>query len=206
MRRWDTPVGSFEIEQSEHGVSAVRLTNGAAAEVIPKDLATALNEHLHGRTSSLRLDLQGMTPLAQLTLAKLLEIPYGEVRPYAWVAREIGHPNAVRPVANAVAGNPIPILIPCHRVVRSDGFIGEFSLGGPETKRALLQFEGVDLERLEDLARRRVRFVADKETNTYHLPSCRKGPQLDSPTLVELRSIEEAVDAYYEPCRRCKPS
>lgn len=206
MRRWETPVGSFDIEQTDHGVSSVKLANGTLNEAIDSDLAASLDEHLRGRTSSLRLDLQGVSPLAQLTLAKLLEIPYGEVRSYAWVAKQIGHPTAVRPVASAVAGNPIPVLIPCHRVVRSDGFIGEFSLGGAQKKRELLSFEGVDILRLEDCARRRVRFVADKETNVYHLPSCHKGPAADSPTIIELRSIEEAVDAYYEPCRRCEPA
>src|ERR1700759_5384582 len=132
-------------------------------------------------------------PKAQLTLAKLLEIPYGEVRSYAREAKEISHPAAVRPVANAVASNPIPIFIPCHRVIRSDGHLGNFSLGGPEMKRKLLEFEGLDITLIEALAERGVRFLADKETNVYHLPSCRLAPKQTSATLQEVRNLEQAM-------------
>ena len=68
-------------------------------------------------------------------LTKTLEIPSGEVRPYGWVAREIGRPKAVRAVGSALGRNPVPVLIPCHRVVRSDGHVGNYGLGVP-MKRA----------------------------------------------------------------------
>ena len=72
----------------------------------------------------------------------LLAIPCGEVRTYAWVAREIGHPKAVRAVGSAVAKNPLVPEVPCHRVVRSDGDLGGYSgPGGIEGKRALLRKE-----------------------------------------------------------------
>lgn len=205
MMRWDTPVGSYEIVSGNHGVSSVSLLHGDPDKVVPAEIADVLNEHLHGRTSSLRLDLQGLRPLAQLTLAKLLEIPYGEVRPYAWVAREIGHPTAVRAVASAVANNPLPLLIPCHRVVRSDGHLGEFSLGGPDKKREILAFEGVDLDRLENLARRKVRFLADKSDDTYHLPTCKLIRDVQRDVVRELHTVEEAVDGHLDACRRCRP-
>jgi O-6-methylguanine DNA methyltransferase len=60
-----------------------------------------------------------------------LEIPPGEVRPYSWIAREIGRPGAVRATGSALAKNPVPLLIPCHRVVRSDGRIGKYSATCP---------------------------------------------------------------------------
>jgi O-6-methylguanine DNA methyltransferase len=82
--------------------------------------------------------------LQQFVLAKLLEIPRAQVRSYAWVAKEIGNPRAVRAVASAIGKNPIPILIPCHRVVRSDGQIGEF-IFGPMFKHRLLENEGVSV-------------------------------------------------------------
>ena len=62
---------------------------------------------------------------------KALEIPRGEVRPYGWIAAEIGRPKAVRAVGTALGHNPVPLIVPCHRVVRSDGMIGQYSLGGP---------------------------------------------------------------------------
>ena len=161
-----------------------------------------MNEHLHGRPASLRLDLQSVTsPIAQLTLAKLLEIPYGEVRSYAWVAKEIGHPAAVRPVANAVARNPIPVLIPCHRVVRSDGHIGNYSLG-VELKNKLLAFEGLDIAYAESSLVEVFAFSPTKKPIAITC-SCRLAPKIDSPTAQELKSIDEAIDAHLDPCRRC---
>lgn len=74
----------------------------------------------------------------------LTQIPAGETRTYAELARMCGHPNAVRAVANAVGANPMPPVIPCHRVVRSDGKIGGYSApGGIMRKRELLTAEGV---------------------------------------------------------------
>jgi len=104
-------------------------------------------------------DLGGLTGFERSVLVKTMEIPYGEVRPYAWVAREIGRPRAVRAVGSALAENPIPFVIPCHRVVRTDGHIGEYGAGGPEAKRAVLATEGVDPDELESLASRGIRYM-----------------------------------------------
>ena len=74
----------------------------------------------------------------------LKKIPEGEVWTYTQLAKFIGHPNSRRAVANACGANPYPIIIPCHRVIRSDGSIGGYSgKGGVETKRKLLSEEGV---------------------------------------------------------------
>ena len=67
-------------------------------------------------------------------------IPRGQTRPYGWIAAEIGRPKAVRAVGTAVGRNPVPLLIPCHRVVRSDGSPGEYVFG-PDAKQALLARE-----------------------------------------------------------------
>ena len=98
------------------------------------------------------VDLGGLTAFEQAVLRKTMEIPFGEVRPYAWIAREIERPRAVRAVGSALAGNPVPFVIPCHRVVRTDGHIGEYGAGGPEAKREVLGVEGVDTAALERLA------------------------------------------------------
>ena len=75
---------------------------------------------------------------------ELKKIPSGEVRTYKQIAESIGHPNSSRAVANACAKNPYAPIIPCHRVVRSDGTLGGYSgLGGVETKMRLLIEEGV---------------------------------------------------------------
>lgn len=70
-------------------------------------------------------------------------IPSGQVRSYAELAAEAGSPRAARAVGSAMAANPLPGVIPCHRVVRSDGRIGAYSAGGPDRKRELLAREGV---------------------------------------------------------------
>ena len=73
------------------------------------------------------------------------DIPRGEVRTYTEIAVQIGHPNSARAVANACGRNPYPPIVPCHRVVRSDGSLGGYSgKGGVETKRRLLREEDVE--------------------------------------------------------------
>ncbi len=87
------------------------------------------------------LDVAG-TPFQEQVWAALRAIPYGETRSYGDVARAMGRPRAVRAVAQACGANPVPLVVPCHRVVRSDGGLGGFRGGGVERKRALLAMEG----------------------------------------------------------------
>lgn len=94
-----------------------------------------------GDGSQLAYDLRGLSDFQRAVLGKALEIPTGQMRPYAWVAHQIGRPRAVRAVGTALGRNPIPVLIPCHRVVRSDGKIGNYALG-TAMKHALLTAEG----------------------------------------------------------------
>ena len=89
-----------------------------------------------------QLDLSVGTPFQQKVWRAMQKIPKGETRSYAWIARKIGRPKAVRAVANACGANPYPIRIPCHRVIRSDGSLGGFT-GGVKLKRKLLAKEGI---------------------------------------------------------------
>ncbi len=103
-----------------------------------------IEDFLNGRESLLKLplDLSSLSPFQRRVYRLARAIPYGRVRSYAWLARALGRPEAVRAVGNAMAHNPFPLVIPCHRVVRSDGHIGGFG-GGPRLKAALLRLEGV---------------------------------------------------------------
>lgn len=94
------------------------------------------------------VDLSRLTPFERQVLGQCAAIPRGTVRPYGWIAREIGNPGAVRAVGTALARNPVPLLIPCHRVVAGTGRLGNYSGGGPDMKAELLRREGVDLEHL----------------------------------------------------------
>ncbi|MDE6478216.1 MAG: MGMT family protein [Alphaproteobacteria bacterium] len=90
------------------------------------------------------IDALGGTSFQRDVWRALTKIPRGETRTYAQLAAMAGHPTAIRAVANAVGKNPMPPIIPCHRIIRSDGKIGGYSApGGITTKRRLLQSEGV---------------------------------------------------------------
>jgi|GEM_PF-2905393 len=71
-------------------------------------------------------------------LNEVLKIPLGCTRTYQWIARKIGHPRAYRAVGSVLRKNPVPLLIPCHRVVKSDGDVGEYALGSRRKKELLL--------------------------------------------------------------------
>lgn len=85
-------------------------------------------------------DLGGLPPFTRAVLKITAQIPYGQMRSYRWVAERLGKPKAMRAVGNALARNPIPVIIPCHRVVRSDGTLGGYALG-LHWKRRLLDLE-----------------------------------------------------------------
>jgi AraC family transcriptional regulator of adaptative response/methylated-DNA-[protein]-cysteine methyltransferase len=106
------------------------------------DLAGRVLAHIRGDGSAhdLPLDVRG-TAFQQQVWRALLAIPYGETRSYAEVAAAIGQPTATRAVARACATNPVAVVIPCHRVVRSNGGLGGYA-GGVERKERLLEIEG----------------------------------------------------------------
>lgn len=168
----------------------------------PAGLAAALRT---GRGTGLRYDLRGVGPFDQAVLAKTLEIPRSEVRPYAWVAREIGHPAAVRATGSALGRNPVPILIPCHRVVRSDGATGNYGFG-PALKVELLAAERVNLEETHRLGRRGVHYLASAATGVFCYPSCATARRVMPAHRVEVVNTAAATQAGYRACRDCRPA
>jgi len=97
-------------------------------------------------------------------------------------------------------------VVPCHRVVRTDGFIGNYSLGGPHNKRAILAAEGVDPEALEEDARRGVRLVGSDTTKIYCWPTCRHARRVTPQHKVSFRSLREADARGYRACKVCRPT
>lgn len=114
------------------------------------DFFRGLTEHLklyfegHKITFSDKIDLSGATAFQREVWEATMLIPYGETRSYKWVAEQINKPGAVRAVGQALGRNPLPIVIPCHRVLTSRGELGGYS-GGIETKKYLLQLEAADI-------------------------------------------------------------
>ena len=150
------------------------------------------------------VDLDESNDLEHDVLQLLTRIPRGEVRTYAWVARQIGRPRAVRAVGNVVAKNRVPFLMPCHRVVPSSGGIGNYIFGS-DAKRALLEREGVDVAGLEKLARENVRYIGSRTTQIFCFPTCRYARSIREENRVPFHGADDALESGYRPCRKCQP-
>ncbi|MEU6718818.1 methylated-DNA--[protein]-cysteine S-methyltransferase [Nonomuraea sp. NPDC046802] len=209
------PIGELAVAFTDQGVAYVHEGDGFAeafrkrfarpllpAARPPAGLLPALRT---GRPSGLRLDLRGMSDFQREVLEAARTIPRGEVRPYAWIAERVGRPRAVRAVGTALARNPVPLLIPCHRVTRSDGVVGEYVFG-PAAKERLLLAEGADLERVRELAGRRVFYLASDTTGVVCFPTCHNARRITPRHRHGFRSVAQARAAGYRPCRTCEPA
>jgi O-6-methylguanine DNA methyltransferase len=173
-----------------------------AAERGPAGLLPALQGR---RGAAPPLDLRSLTVFERAVLAATRTIPVGETRPYAWVAREAGRPTAVRAVASVLARNPVPLLVPCHRVVRSDGALGQYMFG-PARKHALLAAEGANLDDVADLARRDVHYLGSDTTGIVCFPTCHQARRITPAHRAGFATVDAAVAAGYRPCRSCRPA
>lgn len=108
------------------------------------ELDALVQRWLAGEEVGADLDLSGLTPFEREVLEYTRRIPRGRVVTYGTIARALGRPRAARAVGTALGRNPIPLLIPCHRVVSSTGHLQGFAYGGLARKAQLLKMEGVD--------------------------------------------------------------
>lgn len=110
-----------------------------------KTIRFLLDRYLKGQKVDfdVQVDISAETPFTQKVLMELRKIPYGETASYREIGRRLGYSMAARAVGQAVRKNPIPIIIPCHRIIRENGSLGGFSLG-EEIKKRLLRLEGVE--------------------------------------------------------------
>ena len=158
-RTIDTPVGPLLLAATEVGLVRVAYASEGhdavleilAGRISPRILnaparldgpARELDEYFAGRRRSfdLPLDWRLSAGFRRAVLSHLPEIEYGHTASYAAAATLAGHPKAVRAAATACATNPLPVVVPCHRVIYADGRIGRY-LGGPDAKRTLLTLE-----------------------------------------------------------------
>jgi methylated-DNA-[protein]-cysteine S-methyltransferase len=152
-----TDLGEFRASYSERGlaelrfpsdksrsVTIARTTDSAQIEQWHRTTTVALNETLAGRQSKKLppLDLSGGTEFQQDVWRAMTKIPSGQTSSYGELAKAIGNLKAVRAVGGACGANPIPVLVPCHRVLAANHKIGGFS-GGLDWKRKLLEREGI---------------------------------------------------------------
>jgi O-6-methylguanine DNA methyltransferase len=172
---------------------------------LPSKLRDEVEAALRGeRLSRADVDIDELPEFERKVLRKLLEIPPGEVRSYAWVARETGSPAAVRAVGNACARNPVPFVVPCHRVVPSSGAVGNYGFG-EKMKRELLAGEGVDVETMESMARRGFRYVASRTTGIYCFPTCRDAKRIREENRLLVRDERDADSKGLRACKHCRP-
>lgn len=155
----DSPVGPLLLAASSKGLIRVayqsedhdHVLSTLASRISPRILraphrldaaAREIEEYFAGRRTvfDLPLDLSLSHGFRQLVQRRLPQIEYGKTRSYREVAAMIGNPKAVRAVGTACATNPVPIVVPCHRVVRADGSLGGYA-GGPKAKSILLALE-----------------------------------------------------------------
>ena len=157
----DTPVGPALVAATHRGLVKVSLPNyppeealeRIAAEVSPRILESRerldeplreLDEYFAGRRESFDLKLDwslATAPFMRSVLRETARVPFGMTLTYGEVAQKAGHPRAHRAAGSALGANPIPIVVPCHRIVRSGGQLGNYG-GGPEMKEYLLRLEG----------------------------------------------------------------
>jgi O-6-methylguanine DNA methyltransferase len=184
---FDTELGRFLVVRSDRGLRSVRFAKGLEVEraladevrgqrvVAVEDRLTlrlvvdSIRDYVAGRRREFdwRLDLEGLSDFGGSVLEATRRIPYGTLRSYKSIAQEVGSPRATRPVGQALARNPLPIVVPCHRVVNSDGTLGGYSGGGPDMKRRLIAIEtgqiGLALGDGPRETRERIRFLLDSE-------------------------------------------
>lgn len=133
----------FVQKLEQEGARIAIRSSGKTAEIRDQ-----LREYLNGKRTSfdINVDLSALTKFHQQVLMAAWEIPHGRIVTYGEIARRIGKPNAARAVGQALGHNPVPIVIPCHRVIASDGSLGGYSGGGGlETKAKLLELEKTTL-------------------------------------------------------------
>jgi methylated-DNA-[protein]-cysteine S-methyltransferase len=141
-----TPVGSLRLEIEDGRVTALRFTDDAPGAALDHPLAGAvvaqLGEYFAGARRQFDLPLAPRgTDFQRAVWAELARIPFGHTISYGELARRLGKPAAVRAVGRANGQNPIPIVLPCHRVIGADGSLTGYG-GGLDRKQALLRLEG----------------------------------------------------------------
>ncbi len=135
-------LGILWVACSNHGISRSSFDKPEKTiDHLPSPFQEAVETALSsGNSTSIQFDLDGLSGFTKEVLMAVCHIPYGKTDSYASLAATIGHPRAARAVGNAVGSNPIPVLIPCHRVVRSNGELGGYACG-TDIKRMLLAAE-----------------------------------------------------------------
>lgn len=192
-------IDRFAIEASDRGVRKLAYGRG-------RDVATGrgrrhlerareeLGEYLAGARTffTIPMDLE-VPPFQAKVLAAADRVPFGDVTSYAELARRIGHPRAARAVGNALGANPVPIFLPCHRIVRGDGTWGHYAFGAALKTRLLA------------LERATPALVGSATTRIVCRHGCPAEQRIAESNRIVFASVDDAAGVGYRPCRRCRP-
>ena len=189
----------FRIDATERGVARLYPGRGdhgtsARARAHAERARHELREYLAGRRTffTVAVDLDGVGDFQARVLAEANRIQFGEVDSYSALARRVGHPRAARAVGNALGANPVPLVIPCHRVIRGDGTWGHYAFGGT-MKTALLRLEQ-DTPAL----------VGCSTTRIVCRRGCSHEQRMREDRRVVFASVADAKSVGYRPCRVCQ--
>ena len=189
----------FVIEATDRGVRRLAYGRGrdAATRAGRRHLERAreeLTEYLAGRRTFFSVPVDLEVPAFQASvLAEAARVPFGDVTSYAELARRIGHPRAARAVGNALGANPVPIFLPCHRIVRGDGTWGHYVFGGALKTRLLALERGTPT------------LVGCATTRILCRRGCAHEQRIAEPNRIVFAAVEDAVGVGYRPCRACRP-
>ena len=190
----DVPAQFEERHRARTGRAAIRAVQP------PPGVRAAIRT---GRARHLAIDLDGLPAVTRAVLDAVRAVPRGQLRPLTWVAREAGLTDP-GPVLDALAANPVQLLIPCHRIAHDDGTPCDAAYGTADGE-LLRDAEGMDLHRVERLVRDETIFLGSDTTRIFCHPTCAHARRITPPHQVPFRSARDARHAGYRPCKSCRP-
>jgi methylated-DNA-[protein]-cysteine S-methyltransferase len=194
----------LDLAASPSGITRVSFRRGRGKTARPEAGRTGhilrqageeLAEYLAGDRTffSVPVDLSQVPAFERAALDIASQIPYGEVRSYKWIAERLGRPDAARAVGGAMAGNPVPLIVPCHRVVKTDGGLGGYSFGLVQ-KEALLNLE-----------RSTAPYVGCASTKIFCRRGCAHERRIREGGRIHFASGTDARASGYRACQACRP-
>jgi len=200
-------ISYLRTQDAADGIAALRLKFDPVEDRrVAEEVGDQIRRFLSGDREALRspADLSLVAGKFQRSLLdRLRQVPYGAVVTYRALGDAIGAPDSQRAVGNAMASNPIPIYVPCHRVVRSDGVIGHYA-GGTDVKLKLLRVEGFAVDRNSRLPEQVV--WGHRRTRIFCRPHCSAARRADPARLLIFADPESARHAGMRACKLCRPS
>ncbi len=217
-----SPLGKLLIAESDRGLAAIHflfVNSGDRTlamlrkrfdlienEANTKRIGAEIQRYFDGDASvmSHRVDFSVVeSEFQRRALMTLQKVPAGSVITYQGLAAAVGKPDSQRAIGNTMASNPIPIVLPCHRVVRSDGTIGNYG-GGVDNKIKLLRVEGFDVGRDHKLPHQAV--FGHSKTRIFCRPECSAAKRANPSRMLIFADPECASHAGMRPCKLCRPA